>query len=181
MFSRLTGDKWLGLIAIIFALVLVLVWVPLDTETGLIEKVRRQVTLGDGLGPTVAGVVILLGGVLTFFNSDALGQTLDAGNLKWLGWLLASIACGLVLMRYSGPLITGLLTDQSYRALRATPPWNYIGYIIGGMVLVAALITLVGGKLRPGAVLVGLLASLIIALLYDLPFDDLQLPPNGDV
>ena len=75
MFSRLTGDKWLGLIAIIFALVLVLVWVPLDTETGLIEKVRRQVTLGDSLGPTVAGVVILLGGVLTFFNSDALAQT----------------------------------------------------------------------------------------------------------
>jgi hypothetical protein len=28
---------------------------------------------------------------------------------------------------------------------------------------------------------IGLIAALCMALFYDLPFEDLQLPPNGDV
>lgn len=181
MFNRLTGDQWLGLIATACAALLLFVWVPLDVETGLIETVRRQTTLGDSLGPTVAGTVILLGGVLTYLHADHSAPTLTRTNMIWLGLLLISLAFGLTVMRYAGPAVTGLLTDQPYRALRATPPWNYTGYVAGGTLLVASLISIVRGRLRLSAVLIGLTASLIIALLYDLPFDDLQLPPNGDV
>ena len=42
MLRRFTGERWLGLIAVVFALVLMLVWIPLDVDTGLVEKVRRQ-------------------------------------------------------------------------------------------------------------------------------------------
>jgi len=30
-------------------------------------------------------------------------------------------------------------------------------------------------------VIIGVVAALVIALAYDLPFDDLLLPPNGDI
>lgn len=181
MFSRLHGDKWLGLLAIAFAIVLIFVWVPLDVETGLIEKVRRQVRLGDSLGPTLAGGVILIGGLLAFLQPNADAPTLSRDNLRWVIVLLVVITVSLMLMRFAGPLVTSLLSETPYRALRATPPWNYIGYLTGGTCLIAALISVVQGKLTLSAVLVGIAASLVFALLYDLPFDDLQLPPNGDV
>lgn len=176
-----TGDKWLGLIAILFALLLVLVWIPLDTDTGLLEKVRRQVTLGDALGPTIAGVVILIGGVMTFMRPNMNAPTLAHHNLKWMAQLFVTVGLSIAIMRYAGPIVTSLFTDQPYRVLRATPPWNYIGYLMGGTVLVATLISIVRGKIGLSPILIGFVASLIIALLYDVPFDNLQLPPNGDV
>ena len=181
MFSRLHGDKWFGLLAIAFALVLVFVWVPLDVETGLIEKVRRQVRLGDSLGPVLAGGVIFIGGLLVFLQPNDDGPTLSLDNLAWVAMLLVIITISMTLMRFAGPLVTSLLSETPYRALRATPPWNYIGYLAGGTFLIAALISVVRGKLTLSAVLVGIAASLLFALFYDVPFDDLLLPPNGDV
>jgi hypothetical protein len=181
MFNRFNSDQWLGLFASLGAVLLIFVWVPLDVETGLVEKVRRQLTIGDALAPTVAGVVILLGGVLCFARPNAGDPKLGADNLRWLAVLVASITLSLLVMRYVGPALVELITEPSYRALRATPPWNYIGYLLGGTVLIAGLNAAINGRLRPRAVLVGFAASLIIAMLYDLPFDDLQLPPNADV
>ena len=57
----------LGLSAVAVAPVIALVWVPLDSASGLIEKVRRQFTIGDALAPTLAAGFILLGGVLVAF------------------------------------------------------------------------------------------------------------------
>ena len=54
MFKHLTGDKWLSLTAVIAALLLIFVWVPLDIDTGLVEKVRRQIRLGDSLEPSLS-------------------------------------------------------------------------------------------------------------------------------
>ena len=181
MFKHLTGDKWLGLTAVIAALLLIFVWVPLDIDTGLVEKVRRQIRLGDSLGPVTAGVVILLGGILTWMRPSADPQSLSVDNLKWMATLAVTIGVAFIVMRFAGPLITSLFTDTPYRALRATPPWNYIGYIAGGALLVVTLISLARRKVSLSAALVGIIASLVFALLYDLPFDDLQLPPNGDV
>lgn len=181
MFSRLTGEKWLGLLAIAAALLLIFVWVPLDTETGLIEKVRRQVRLGDSLGPVLAGGIILIGGIFTFVQPNADAATLTRHNLRWMVVLLGIITISLVLMRFAGPLVTSVLTETPYRALRATPPWNYIGYLTGGTFLIAALISVARSKITLSVMLVGIVVSLVFALLYDLPFDDLQLPPNGDV
>ena len=83
-------------------------------------------------------------------------------------------------MRYAGPLLaTGV--DGGYRPLRATPPWSYLGFVLGGTVLIGALTGLVNRQQSLRDYAIGLAAALIIALLYDLPFDDLVLPPNGDI
>jgi hypothetical protein len=66
---RMTSDRWLGLVAVVSATAIVFVWVPLDTGSGYLLKVRRSVSIGDALGPTVAGLVILMGGLLTVFES----------------------------------------------------------------------------------------------------------------
>ena len=48
-------------------------------------------------------------------------------------------------------------------------------------VVFAGLMALVDGRVSWTGVVTGLLAALVLVALYDLPFDDLLLPPNGDV
>lgn len=175
------SELWLGSLAVLFALILMFVWIPLDTETGLVEKIRRQVLLGDALGPTLAGVVIFAGGVLTILRPKAQSPRLTLSHLQWLLVSMAVIASGLIIMRYAGPAIASLLSDTPYRALRDTPPWSYLGYVTGGSVIVGGLITCVLQRVTWAAFAIGFAASLALALLYDLPFDDILLPPNGDV
>jgi hypothetical protein len=181
MFKQLSADKWLGLLACGVALLLIFVWVPLDVDTGITEKVRRQITIGDSLAPVVAGCVILLGGILTFLTPDRDAPHLTRDNIIWLATLLAVITASMLMMRYLGPAIVDLIQTKPYRVLRATPPYNYVGYLLGGTALIAGLNAAVRGRVSFAALLMGLAASLAIALAYDLPFDDLQLPPNGDV
>jgi len=177
----MTSDRWLGLICCLLALILILVWIPLDVETGYLEKVRRSVVLGDSLAPTIAGAVILLGGLILAVRPNPSSTGLNRDNLIWIGWLISYLAVGLLIMRFAGPLVTSLFAEQDYRSLRGTVPWKYIGYLLGGTCLVFGLISLVEGQFRLGRFLIAVIATLIIALLYDLPFEDILLPPNGDV
>lgn len=174
------GDRIIGLVCLAFALVLIFVWVPLDTESGLVEKVRRRWSIGDALGPTIAGAVIALGAVLSLLRPVADAGRPTRANLIWMLRLIGVFALSLLVMRYAGPLLAAML-EGGYRPLRDTLPWKYIGFVLGGTVLVAGLCTSVLGRLAWRDVVLGLVASLLIALAYDLPFDDLILPPNGDV
>ena len=74
-----------------------------------------------------------------------------------------------------------MLMNTDYRPLRATPPWHYIGFLVGGTILIGGLTSLVEQRLSAHSFVIGFIATLVVALLYDLPFDDLILPPNGDV
>lgn len=179
MRQRLSADAWLALLFLLFALILVFIWIPLDSGTGLFEKVRRKLIIGDALGPTVSGVVIALGAIMVLIRPAA-HEKINQKNLSWILALFALFAVSLLIMRYAGPL-SGLLTESGYRALRATPPWNYIGFLTGGTLLVGGLTGLSTRRLRLQDFIVGFAATLLIALFYDLPFDDLILPPNGDV
>lgn len=181
MFKHFGADRWLGLLVCCAALLLIFVWIPLDVETGIIEKVRRQFIIGDSLGPTVAGAVIGIGGLLCLLRPNADDPAPGRDNLIWLATLLVILAVSLTVMRFVGPALVDLVAEPSYRALRSTPPWNYVGYLSGGALLIAGLNRAVNGRLRTSAVLVAIGATLAIALLYDLPFDNLQLPPNGDL
>ncbi|MFN3147814.1 MAG: hypothetical protein ACE368_22505 [Paracoccaceae bacterium] len=179
MKPRYSADTWLALVGLGFALLVIFVWVPLDTGTGFVEKVRRRYTIGDALGPTVAAIVIAVGAVLAWLRPAQSG-TLTRKNLVWMARLLALFALCLLIMRYAGPL-AAMGMEGGYRPLRSTAPWNYIGYLLGGTIMVGGLTGLAAGRFSSRDFVIGFASALVIALLYDLPFDGLVLPPNGDV
>lgn len=179
MKSRIPEDRWLALTFLSLGILLIFVWIPLDTDTGLVEKVRRKFIIGDALAPTVAGAVIMLGAFLTLLR-PANNQTLNKQNLVWISVLSLVFITALLLMRFAGPYIFAGI-DGGYRPLRATPPWNYIGFLAGGTLMIGSLTGLAKNQFAFRDFVVGFLAALAIALLYDIPFDDLILPPNGDV
>ena len=184
----------LGLIFTAFALLTLLVWIPNDIETGIVEKVRRRVEVGDAMFPIViATALLIVSAFLTIASArdmrrggdeDGDGR-LTLANGRHLIWLIAVVAISLALMVWTGPVVVAAFNAVgadlgSYRELRDTVPYKYLGFVLGGLFLVTGLISAIEGRLSPIAVLtaVGTIAALI--LLYDLPFDDLLLPPNGD-
>lgn len=174
-------DRLLGLLAALFAALVIFVWAPLDSGSGLVETVRRRTSIGDAMAPTVAGAIIALGAVLTLLSPAKTPAALTAKNLAWLATLFAVFAVALTLMRYTGPALAALLTDTDYRPLRNTVPWKYLGFVAGGAVLIAGTGLAAGRRLSWKPLVIGFLAALVIALLYDLPFEDVLLPPNGSV
>ena len=167
------------MLCLAFALALIFIWVPLDTGSGLVEKVRRKLIIGDALAPTVAGAILMLGAILLWLRPSSTAA-LSRTNWIWIVSLLALFALSLLTMRYAGPLLAAGV-DGGYRPLRATPPWSYLGFVLGGTMLIGALTGLVNRQQSLRDYAIGLAAALVIALLYDLPFDDLILPPNGDI
>lgn len=182
------SNFFLGLVAFAAAALLLLVWIPLDVETGIIEKVRRRVVIGDGFAPTIAGVFLLLGAVgLLIAERKAPNQpVMQSHHLHFIALVLIIIATALTIMRFAGPVsvtaynhITG--ADLQYRLLRDTVPWKYLGFFCGGTILISGLISVVLGKFSWKSVVIGITAVLVMIAVYDFPFDDLLLPPNGDV
>ncbi len=173
----------LGLVFLAFAMFVAFVWVPLDTETGLIEKVRRQSNIGDALAPTLAAFFVGLGGVLLllFERKDPHQPALSKANLKFICVQIGVLVFGFLIMLYAGPLAVFLFQgDVEYRLLRDSVPWKYIGYFLGGTFIVAGLISQVEGRVSIRSVIIGVCVVVLLIAIYDLPFEDLLLPPNGD-
>ena len=185
-------DRWTIGVAVFFvvaAIATLAVWIPNDIESGLVEKLRRQIIIGDALAPTcvAAGILITaaLMGVFALFRPEPLGDAPDLQSLSFLLRMAVAIVPGLVIMVYAGPLAVELMNAigfdiGSYRELRDTVPYKYIGYGIGGFVMVFGVIRVVENRLSASAIWVSILAVVVLAVLYDVPFDDLLLPPNGD-
>lgn len=174
-----SANTWLAFFFLAASVQIVFLWIPLDTGTGLIETVRRRSIIGDALGPTVAGTVVAVGAGLLMLRSGD-DKALTRSNILWLLGLLCLFVVSLGAMRYAGPIAASWI-DGGYRPLRATPPWNYLGFLLGGTVMVGGLTALANRQATVRDFAIGFVASLLIALLYDLPFEDLILPPNGDV
>ena len=179
MESNPRKDKLLAIFFTLAALFIIFVWVPMDTGTALVEKVRRKYTIGDALAPTVAGVILLIGGMLLWLRPSA-DKAITRQNLIWATYLFGVFTASLMLMRHAGPIVA-MLMNLDYRPLRATPPWHYMGFLVGGTILIGGLTSLVERRLSAHSFIIGFIAALVVALIYDLPFDDLILPPNGDV
>ena len=189
-------NRWIGAGAVAISLLVVFVWIPLDIETGLIEKVRRSVILGDAFAPTISGALIGFGGLLCLVSNNSaapLGRNPEAResfasyaakhHLVHIAVMLCLFVVCLTLMRYAGPIAVRYLHDGpiEYRLLRDTVPWKYIGFVVGGTGLVTGLIAWTERQLKLRHILIGLAATFVLIAAYDLPFDDLLLPPNGDV
>lgn len=174
----------LGLGFLAFAALVAFVWVPLDVETGLVEKVRRRIAIGDALAPTVAAFFIGLGGVLLILleRNTPDQPRVNLANLVFIGVQVSVLIVGFLIMLYAGPLAVGLFGGETeYRLLRDTVPWKYIGFFLGGAFIVAGLISQSEGRVTLRSILIGICVVLGLIMVYDVPFDDLLLPPNGDV
>ncbi len=186
--NRSNSNAVLGGLCVLAAALVAFVWVPLDVDSGVIEQVRRRVQIGDSLAPVTAAVFIALGGlVLLFVERRAPDQpAFTLRNLRFVALSAAIIVVGFLIMRFAGPLtvdVVSLLTggELQYRLLRDSAPWKFIGYFIGGIFVVAGLMAQAeGGITRKN---LGIATAVVIALvlIVDVPFDDLLLPPNGDV
>ena len=176
-----------GLFFAALALLLLFVWIPLDSDTGLIEKVRRQVAIGDALAPTVAALFLLIGGGLLMLleGKRDTPPAMDTASVKFVVRVFAMLVLGFLVMRYAGPLAVEVMntvqgSDLEYRLLRDTVPWKWLGYVLGGTLAICGTISLTEGRFSLRALVVALLAIAAMIAIFDLPFDDLLLPPNGD-
>jgi len=169
------------------------IWIPLDIETGVIETFRRRVNIGDAMAPTVMAVAILV--VSVFMGVMAIvrpgekagedAEGLDKQSFLFLLRLMAVLVVGLILMVNLGPLGVDMVNTLggeigTYRNLRATYPYKIIGYVVGGFVLIFGIISAVENRFTLNAALISVAAVIVITFLYDVPFDNLLLPPNGD-
>lgn len=184
----LNRDQKLGAVFVLFAALLVFAWVPLDVDSGLVEKIRRQVSIGDALAPSLAGLFLAFGGVgLLIFGgrNPETDAPLDLVAMRFAALLFAVYFCAFLLMLAIGPTavwLTNLTTgnELEYRLLRDSSPWKYLGFATGGTAAVAGTIALLEGRFSMRSLLTALIAVATMIAVYDLPFDDLLLPPNGD-
>lgn len=182
-----TATRTLGLFCVGFAVLCLGLWIPLDTDTGLIEKVRRRVAIGDALAPTLAAGFVLIGGALTaLFARDTQAEDDPIpGAVLFGAKMLGVLVLGFVVALYAGPACVALYNLASgealeYRLLRGSFPWKYIGFVLGGSVAIMGCIALAEGRVSGRVALISVLSILAMIALFDLPFDDLLLPPNGD-
>ncbi len=186
------ADPWsLGAAAAVAAVALATlgVWIPADIESGVVETFRRRTVIGDALAPTAAAVgMVAAAGLLAaseILRPRRTAAPFDRHSILFVVRTAAAIIFGLALMRYTGPLAVDAVNAAggdigSYRTLRDTVPYKYLGYLLGGVVMAGGMIAVVEQRLTRGAAAVSVLATAILIILYDLPFDDLLLPPNGD-
>ena len=179
--QKFNSDFFLGLGGLLAGGLILLIWIPLDVETGLIEKVRGRVVIGDALAPSLAASIFILGGLLTGLQSFRTrgGVDLTWNSLKFMILLMALLGLSMAIMRWAGPIAAHLF-QADYRSLRATIPWKYVGYFLGGIVMIFGLIGVMEHRLRWRILIISIVAVLAMILIYDVPFENLLLPPNGD-
>jgi len=182
-------DFTIGMLSVIFGLFLFFVWIPNDVETDVIEKVRFQTRIGDSLAPSIAAFIIFFSGiVLTVQSLFKDGHVeFSGGNVKYIFLLLSIMVVSINLMHWSGYLIVELLKNSglmdeatSYRVLRDTAPWKYIGFVLGGAFFSFTLTCMMERAVRWKSFIISLLAIAVLIIIYDVPFDNILLPPNGD-
>ncbi|GAA6208532.1 hypothetical protein NBRC116601_18250 [Cognatishimia sp. WU-CL00825] len=185
MHRKLKPDVILGLLAILFGVVAILWWVPADTGSGFVVKSRGKFSIGDAFAPTIGFLLLITSGLLLIIESWSKKQeaSIERSHIAFGLIAFLTFLCSLLAMRWVGPLAVALFAEsgQGYRELRDTLPWKYLGYLAGGSLLVGTFISLSTRKMRLRHFLIGLGVAAAMILVYDLPFEDLLLPPNGDV
>ena len=182
--SKKRCDVTIGLVGTGLALLTLFYWIPKDIDTGVIDEWRRTVRIGDAMLPTFAAVVVL-GSSLMVVLRGILGLATGGPrtmSLGFLGLVLAVFIISLSVMWVAGPALVRLWFggDVPYRTLIDTAPWKYTGFVLGGALMVFGFIALARHRLAWRDLGIAFGATIVIALLYDLPFDNLYLPPNGD-
>jgi hypothetical protein len=181
---RLTITQMLGIAVIALAALALLIWVPADVASGYLVSKRGRVSIGDAMAPGSALGLMAFSGALIFWEArkSEVKDEIDVRSIGFLGVILAICVLSFGAMTWTGPLAVSLLKfdGETYRNLRDTAPWKYLGFALGGASLVAGLIALVEHRLTLRGVLIGVATVASLISIFDLGFDDLLLPPNGD-
>ena len=184
----MSSNKLIAGLFLVLSLIILGVWIPNDVETGMLEKMRRRWVIGDSLAPTLAAGFVLIGALLILLVEKRSEKqfTMTVQQLVFFLKLLFVVLFALSVMRHLGPILvqsyaTIVDLDLEYRLLRELIGIKHIGFLIGGMIMVGGMIAVLERRLSRRALMIGLIWSLVLILVYDLPFEDLLLPPNGDV
>jgi hypothetical protein len=188
-------DVGFGAVTLAGSLAALLFWFPHDIKGGFIEtSLAGRLQPGDAFFPVLLASALLSLSVVQLFSvaltrtrqeSDTAIGKLTPANLKFLFLFYAIVLTGLTVMYWLGPVTTALLKDmgiidQSYRQLLDTPPYKYLGYIGGGFLMTAGLITWAEGKVRPHAILTVVIVLFLSVLIFGILLKNIQLPPNAD-
>ncbi|MFD2741182.1 hypothetical protein ACFSUD_16510 [Sulfitobacter aestuarii] len=181
----------IALVCLALALFIAFVWVPLDSETPPVHTFRRQTYIGDALLPMASAIAIAICAFIHLLQSwlrkpaAASAAPLDVHTGVFFLLFVAIMLVSSVLMYWAGPLALTLFGPSgdeavTYRQMRATPPWKYIGYSLGGFTMVFGVTSLIEGKITLNRAITSLFAVLVLIFIFDVPFDTILLPPNGD-
>ena len=186
--QQLSQNRLTGAVIVALCICALAFWVPTDIDSGIIEKVRRRYQIGDMLGPVTALLIMLVGGIwlaTSQQNKPVKGVGKATVMLLIFGGV---VALSLLVIRWAGPGAVALaemvgIIDQGtgYRPLRDTLPWKFTGFLLGGGMLIASLSSLADRQWSWQRLGLGILIAFVLGALFDLPFEDLILPPNGDV
>ncbi|MAI11630.1 MAG: hypothetical protein CBD27_06110 [Rhodospirillaceae bacterium TMED167] len=190
------SQRWTFGLALLFltvSAVTLFAWIPNDVESGVIVTFRRRTAIGDAMAPTLTAYAILIVSCILALTSFRKGMTSggppeggpDSYCYRFILRLAVPLVLGVVLMKYTGPIAVDLVNVVggdlgTYRLLKAAFPYKYLGFLVGGFVMVFGFIRVVENRFSPSAALLSVLAVLVLILLYDVPFDNILLPPNGD-
>jgi len=187
MLSRKT-EILLALLMLALGAGTLFLWAPLDSGSPAVHVFRRQTLIGDALLPMVAGAGITLCSAVLLLRQIVRKQEpapppFDRQTAVFFAAFGAMIALSLALMYWSGPAalaLFGPLEGAGYRQMRAAVPWKYAGFVLGGFTMVFGLTSLIEGRVRATRAAVALAAVVLLILIFDVPFDSILLPPNGD-
>ena len=185
----------IGLMFALASIVTLVWWIPNDIETGVLVQDRYAIEVGDAMAPTAVAVGILIISLALaissyFGNADASADLLERTVGLTYANLLSLAASGAVLfvslacMVWAGPIVVEALRANGadlpeYRLLTDTRPYKYIGFAVGGFILVCGLISWIEGRVSLRAAMTAVGAVIVLIVVYDVPFDTLLLPPNG--
>ena len=183
----------ISLIFLILGLIAVFVWVPMDSETGMTDTFRRQTNIGDAFMPMIsAGVMVICAFAQLVVNfrrkgaDDTENRAIDGSAFAFLVQFAGITTLSLVLMYWAGPIAVQLFGPGegadalTYRQLRSTYPFKLVGFALGGFSLIFFMTSLIEGSFKRTRVISSLIAVLVLIAVFDLPLDNVLLPPNGD-
>lgn len=177
-------DIGIGLLAVGFAILAITVWIPIDVATPIIDTWRRTVRIGDAMLPTFAAIGIAASGAGLLVQSVFKPSETDfqAMNPVFFGGFALIFVISVCLMLFTGPvsILVWSFGDLTYRQVLNTPPWKYLGFMVGGVSLTFGLISLSYRQLHLKYLLVSAVVVTTIAILYSLPSESLLIPPNRE-
>jgi uncharacterized membrane protein YidH (DUF202 family) len=189
MLDRKT-ELWIALVCLVAGLIAAILWVPFDSETPPIYDFRRQTYIGDAMLPMVAAAgIAICAAVHLILNWRRKPTDTEPPFDKLTGGffliLFAIIISAFLVMYWAGPVALALFGPSgeeavTYRQMRSTAPWKYLGFVLGGFILVFGITTLLEGQMKWKRAVSSLIAIIVLIVIFDVPFDTILLPPNGD-